>query len=362
MIEFNMLPIYRQGINELSEGLEIHIPEFCKKNCEKNTKCINHYKEIFTQGAGLYICPYGFNTYYDNESNDIIFSCFRVKDKYDKKKADPKIKDEAMGNNYYRIIELEALNSYVKAYNIFHENNQRYDDYNTYVEDILHDIRKYNAQLKAKIDRLYRKMEGNKRKYYDMLEITKSIYEIAWFFTLRINAYDFLYNENLSTAIPPAQYNIYSIFYKIKECIKEYASGKNINIHLNANRECREIKAYECIELLPYILLENAIKYAPRNTDVNIYIEEHAKKSKISVSSIGPFVDRNELKKIFIRGFRGANAQEHTKEGQGIGLYTAKKICDLHNLKYSIDSSDNIIQKIKNIKYSEFKVDIELNM
>ena len=51
--------------------------------------------------------------------------------------------------------------------------------------------------------------------------------------------------------------------------------GQNINI-LNANREW-DIKAYECIELLPYILLDNAIKYAPRNTDINIYIEEHAK-------------------------------------------------------------------------------------
>ena len=48
-----------------------------------------------------------------------------------------------MGNNYYRIIEFEALNLCVKVYNIYYENNQRYMI--IIHTKILYDIRKYKA-------------------------------------------------------------------------------------------------------------------------------------------------------------------------------------------------------------------------
>ena len=50
-----------------------------------------------------------------------------------------------------------------------------------------------------------------------------------------------------------------------------------------------------------------------------------------------------ELEKLTLRGYRGANAAMAKCEGSGIGLYTLAKIC----------SSQDIILQISTEKYSE---------
>lgn len=363
MNEFNMVPIYRQGINELSEGLDIYVPSFCAKNCYTSDKCIEYYKRIFDSAEGLYVCPFGFNTYIlKQEEGAVIFTCFRIKDKYDKKKVDPKLKDEAIANDHYRIITEDAFNKYLIAYKEFYKNTRKYDLYSNFVEDVLHDIRKYNGQMKLTVGNIYRSVEGKSNKYSKFISYSKTLQEIAWFFTLRLNNYDFTYNEKLMSANQKTSYNVYAVFDKVRRCIKERAEVNNINIKINSYNYTCNIMAYECIELLPYILLDNAIKYAPSYSEINIIFKSSGDSINIIVMSVGPQIGVNEINKIFKRGYRSANAEKLTKDGQGIGLHTAKKICDLHSANISLSSSDKIVLNHQNIDYSEFCVDISMSL
>ena len=82
----------------------------------------------------------------------------------------------------------------------------------------------------------------------DILEVTKSIQQLAWFLTLRLNNHDFIYNED------------------------------------------RDMKAYDCIELLPFILLDNAIKYSNNGENIHILIEKTRDCQHVNIKSIGPIV------------------------------------------------------------------------
>ena len=46
----------------------------------------------------------------------------------------------------------------------------------------------------------------------------------------------------------------------------------------------------------------------------------------------------------------------------GIGLYTAKCICELNDIVLKINSGQDVLRQIKNIDYSEFSVDFWIKL
>lgn len=92
--------------------------------------------------------------------------------------------------------------------------------------------------------------------------------------TLRMDAYDFMYNEALLATTEKSGHNIYHIFDKVKHCLKDKADERSVTIHIKSNGECGELKAYDCLDLLPFILLDNAIKYSDRKTHIQVDIKD----------------------------------------------------------------------------------------
>ena len=361
MDELAMAPIYRQGLNEHTDGIEIFVPTFCAKNCTIGSKCENFYRQIMEK-QGIQTCPYGFNAYvflYNDET--VIFSCLRIEGYYDKKKTGPKLKREEV-KSAYRVLRESEVERYAELYKKFAENNSKYEVYQGFVNNIFHDLRKFNAQLKAKSDSIYKRAESSQKNRQDFMNNAQSIRELCWFITLRLNSYDFVNNEELLSASPKSTYNLYRAFDKVRICINERAKQKNIKIKLYAERDCSDIKAYDCIELLPVIFLDNAIKYAPCDTEIDIRFIEKNDKQKVTIKSVGPVLLEFEHKKIFQRGYRGENCKKLTDDGMGIGLSTAKKICELHDIDMQIKSSTDVCKKVRNIEYSEFLVNISLSI
>ncbi len=60
--------------------------------------------------------------------------------------------------------------------------------------------------------------------------------------------------------------------------------------------------------------------------------------------------------------YRSENALNLTKDGMGIGLYTAKCICELNGISLKLDSEQNVIRRIKNIDYSKFNVEFWIEL
>ena len=79
------------------------------------------------------------------------------------------------------------------------------------------------------------------------------------------------------------------------------------------------------------ILLENAIKYSPKNTTIQLNAEEQGKYAAIKVVDQGIGIKASELPHIFDRFYRAdlSRSKQHV-EGHGLGLAIAKRIIEAH--------------------------------
>jgi signal transduction histidine kinase len=75
-------------------------------------------------------------------------------------------------------------------------------------------------------------------------------------------------------------------------------------------------------------LIDNALKYAPQNSSVEVVVERHGATAEISVSDNGPGIDEAEKSKVVERFYRG-DASRGTP-GVGLGLSLVQAVAKLH--------------------------------
>ncbi len=103
-----------------------------------------------------------------------------------------------------------------------------------------------------------------------------------------------------------------------------------------------EINANE--ELLKQVwinLLDNAIKFAPENSEVTVSSTANENHLSISIKNEGTITEEYK-DKIFNRFYQAD--ESHSKEGNGVGLAIVKKIAELHSGSVNVKSQDNIVE------------------
>jgi signal transduction histidine kinase len=77
-------------------------------------------------------------------------------------------------------------------------------------------------------------------------------------------------------------------------------------------------------------LLDNAVKYSPDEHNVHVAVSAANGQVNVSVRDHGPGIPREDLKRVFARFYRGANAKKQGTKGTGIGLAIVKEIVEAH--------------------------------
>lgn len=94
------------------------------------------------------------------------------------------------------------------------------------------------------------------------------------------------------------------------------------------------------LQMLVNNLIENALKYAPKDGVITVALKEESKKSILTVSDNGAGIPNEEKQKIFDKFYRSGNENTRTAKGTGLGLYLCKKIMQSHNGYISV--TDNV--------------------
>ena len=90
------------------------------------------------------------------------------------------------------------------------------------------------------------------------------------------------------------------------------------------------------------VLVDNALKYSPANSKVNISISSNNKQLVFSIKNTGQGIDADILPHIFDRFYRADNSRaKHDTNGYGLGLALAKKIVELHSGELTVTSTPN---------------------
>jgi two-component system, OmpR family, sensor histidine kinase CiaH len=78
-------------------------------------------------------------------------------------------------------------------------------------------------------------------------------------------------------------------------------------------------------------LIDNAVKYSPKDSVVNVTLTKQQQYTVITVTDQGKGIEENEREKIFTKFYRVGNAATKAAKGTGLGLYLTKKIMLQHN-------------------------------
>lgn len=112
---------------------------------------------------------------------------------------------------------------------------------------------------------------------------------------------------------------------------------KNLDIHLDAE----EVEAEVNEELMQQVfinLIDNAIKFSDRGTELKLEIFEGIQEIKISITNEGETISKEDQRRVFDKFYQGDGS--HATKGNGLGLSLVQKIIDLHQGSITIRSEN----------------------
>lgn len=333
------IPTYTLKDNTLSDGTLCQAPAVCNK--ASNKKCTKHYINIKDK-KGFHTCHAGLTSYSTGVEKEPIYTAFRGEGHYDNKRIKNYKKD------YLPTIPQKLILTSIYKVSSGIQDEVKIEEDKDLINSILHEVRTLNSQIK-------RFSESIIKDNVNAHKNAQSIFASSTLISARLSAYDIENNPHLLSASGMLNTGFFEKFQKASHCLEALARDNQVRIAGFIGNSYKRKDMYPIFDFLPYVILENAIKYSPKEQEITVAFTETTRETQVIVSSIGPTVDANQIKDIFKKGFRGDNAKIVDAAGGGYGLYFAKLICDLNDIKITAFSNHAKIN-LNSIDYSEFEI------
>jgi signal transduction histidine kinase len=93
------------------------------------------------------------------------------------------------------------------------------------------------------------------------------------------------------------------------------------------------------LQMLVNNLIDNANKYAGKETSITIALTQNGDQIEFSVADLGEGLADEEKKKVFDKFYRVGEENTRKTKGTGLGLYLCKKIVEGHNAKIFVTNN-----------------------
>lgn len=303
---------------------------FCeKKISEKNVICTN-YRENMPFGFSM--CPYGFSCY---KNENIKMCSYKIKNYYDEKKLKGHKKNSPVGANFdMTIFTIDDFIEYCVKNDLQNEYKSILEKYEIY-RSTIHDIKSAIRSMSDIFQEInIEKEQQDIRDGYDLIRT-------------RLDYHDRILIDDKQFATVINKIRIHKLIRKLTILLGYKAKTKNIEFEFCGWTNNELSSDSKAVFILLFILIENSVKYSPKDEKIKITTNDETKKcSTITIENVCSFIRQDELTYIFDDGFRAENG--NTCSGNGIGLVVAKKIMD----KLHIDYDVNINQKLDKSYFS----------
>lgn len=166
-----------------------------------------------------------------------------------------------------------------------------------------------------------------------------AVYSILGAIKNQIELADFIVAPEVYEKVEKRPIDIYRLFDKNVRIYNELGKAHQKEIVIRGEMQfgvsTRVIN--ETFQLLPAILLQNALKYSEPQSTVTVMVSINNAKVTVSVESFGPIVPDESESKIWDMGGQFVNPNDTRKGGSGFGLFLAKSICRICGFNISYD-------------------------
>ncbi len=143
-------------------------------------------------------------------------------------------------------------------------------------------------------------------------------------------------DENLELAFCKVD----NIIENVKELCQPKSEQKKITV-ISENLSSGVVRcSQQLIEQALLNLVDNAIKYSPDNSEINIKCYDDKDSVKISVTDKGQGINKIHFNKIFERFYRVDKSRSRKEGGTGLGLAIVKHIMNLHKGSAAVESEE----------------------
>lgn len=236
----------------------------------------------------------------------------------------------AMFFTYYLIVPYRAILEYKKRWEVQEKHDllvQVEEMKGNFLSLMSHDLKTPVARIQGLAELVLRQGNLAQQQQDELREIVASTESLDKFISKILNLTKVESNE---IKLNKRSKDINKILEQCVQKLQFQAKAKNIQVDLKLDPLFPiQVDAALIIQVFTNII-DNAIKYSPPGSKVEIRSSEIGDFVEVIVKDSGPGMDEEEQRQLFTKFFRGkSNMAEQTK-GSGLGLYLSKYFIELH--------------------------------
>jgi len=207
-----------------------------------------------------------------------------------------------------------------------------------FTSDVSHELRTPLTILQGELEIALRKQKSPEE--YEIV-LVSALEEVARLTNVVETLLDLSRAESGQIKMNMTVGNLSKLVQSIVEDAEILAETKNIRIKYNIDENV--LLPFDGARMHQAVLniIDNAIKYTPRNGSIYIELAKKAKTAEIIIRDTGIGIEKEELEHIFDRMYRIDKARSKNISGIGLGLSIVKWIIEGHKGKIIVDSIVN---------------------
>ena len=230
------------------------------------------------------------------------------------------------------VLFLVALFSFLLSKKAVRPMVQAYKKQNAFITDASHELKTPLAIIKTSADVL--EMENGECKW------TGNIHKQVNRLNELIGNLISLTKLDESDEVEKCEFSFSDILSESVTDVKDYALSLNKNIIANIEKGISFKGNEELIRKVIYILLDNSIKYAKENSDINVNLLRQNRRIVFTIENEADNLEIKNYNVLFERFYRSDSSRNSKTGGYGIGLSIAQSIVLKHRGRISADSFD----------------------
>lgn len=226
--------------------------------------------------------------------------------------------------------------------NLVESEQKRRDQIQDEISLLIHDLRRFSNSI-------YQAAVATKKAIFDgngneaLLKIENTLAAQAM---LRIRTDILDLAESKETQADEERVPVYRKFDKVVKSFQPGSILKKVDLKIIGASHSLVIGP-DCVEIIAYILVDNALKYSPANHSITVNVLERQQEIEIEVTSLGPIIEKDEIEAIFEKGVRSRAAQQIEASGTGYGLYLAKSLALRFKASITVEQSGTEIVTLR---------------